>query len=291
MPLTKEQKEDRKTRVGSSDMAALLGVDPFKSAYDVWLAKTGKLDDVDVGGVPIETGIILEPAVLDEAERRLGPLLRDQTRLVEGLPLGSQIDALVKADEKPVEAKTGQINRVPASILGEYWGDEGTDQMPDRVIIQGHVHMMAVKSEICYVPALIGDGKGFRILIINRKDTIITAITERVTEFWDKYVLKDVPPAYDRASLEVVKHMIRQPGKVTKIDPKLITVWKDAKDAESAAKKDKEIAQADILAALGKAEAGIAGALGAVTFYEYDRKGYTVAASKFRRLYHRKDGL
>jgi len=41
MALTTEQREIRRRYLGSSDIAAIFGMSPWKSAYDVWLEKTG----------------------------------------------------------------------------------------------------------------------------------------------------------------------------------------------------------------------------------------------------------
>jgi predicted phage-related endonuclease len=39
MSLTPEQIAIRRTRIGSSEVGAILGIDPYKSAYDVWTEK------------------------------------------------------------------------------------------------------------------------------------------------------------------------------------------------------------------------------------------------------------
>ena len=54
MPITDEQRERRKTRLGSTDIAAILGVDHFRTAYDVYLEKTDKLEEIEAGLVSFE---------------------------------------------------------------------------------------------------------------------------------------------------------------------------------------------------------------------------------------------
>ena len=44
MPITEAQRERRKKHLGSTDLPAILGVDPWRNAYDVWLEKTDKLE-------------------------------------------------------------------------------------------------------------------------------------------------------------------------------------------------------------------------------------------------------
>ncbi|HRR40229.1 MAG TPA: YqaJ viral recombinase family protein [Syntrophales bacterium] len=80
MPITETQREARRKHLGSSDVAAILGVDPFKNAYDVWLEKTGKVDSSDISSEAAEIGNALETGILNLAERRLGKILRNQYR-------------------------------------------------------------------------------------------------------------------------------------------------------------------------------------------------------------------
>jgi len=45
--MDKAQWESRTKSIGGSDCAAILGKSPYKSAYDVWLEKTGKISYED----------------------------------------------------------------------------------------------------------------------------------------------------------------------------------------------------------------------------------------------------
>ena len=63
MPATETQLEQRRSRLGSSDIAAILGVDTHKNAYDVWLDKTGKLiPEPESENDPRYAGKLIEPA-------------------------------------------------------------------------------------------------------------------------------------------------------------------------------------------------------------------------------------
>ena len=280
MPITTEQLAERRKHLGSSDMAAVLGLDPWRSAEDVRLEKQGKLIDREATDV-MNAGNWLEDGVLNFAQDRLARVIvrNPGTRFVEGTPLAANTDAIIQGTEEPIEAKTVKL----FGPSDEWWGEEETDQVPDRVIIQCHVHMMAWVKDICYVPALIG-GRGlmmYRVLLDGR---IVRVIIEKAIEFWTKNVLGDTPVDGSRASLKVVKMIRRQPEKIAAIDPEKVRKWLDAKEV-------KEEATADLLAALGDAEAGMAGELGAVTYLQQTRKEHTVKASTFRVLRHKPTGL
>jgi len=70
--ITEEQLKQRENHVGSSDMAAIMGVDPWRSSADVWFEKTGKLKE-QAETEAMYLGNKLEGGVLDFAEEKLGP--------------------------------------------------------------------------------------------------------------------------------------------------------------------------------------------------------------------------
>ena len=288
MPITPQQREERKAWLGSSDIAAIMGLDPFKSSYDVWLEKTGKLVDApqpDDPNDPRNVGNRLENAVLDFAEERLGVLQRNAQAAIIGTPIRVNTDAIVLATGIPVEAKT--------TADGEFWGDDGVpNQAPDRVIIQSHCHMLAWNQDVCYVPCLEAHFRfKFTMRPITMDSRIADAIRERATMFWAHNVAGDIPPENSTASLEVVKLIRRTPEKVTTVDPELVSRWLESKQIAAEAAKRAEADQAAMVAAMGDGEAATCGELGAVTYYEQKRKGFTVAESSYRVLRHKKSGL
>lgn len=54
--ITDKQREQRRRYIGGSDMAAILGVDPWKTQVDLWLEKTGRLVDEPLTSKAAELG-------------------------------------------------------------------------------------------------------------------------------------------------------------------------------------------------------------------------------------------
>ena len=180
MPITEAQRALRRKRLGSSDVAALFGMDPYKTAYDVWLDKTGQLEDDDGNaGEAAEAGNLFEGGVLTWAARQLGPLTRNQYRSNPALHLGANIDAIVDQTRCPVEGKTGGL----FGPLRDAWGEPGTDDVPERVIIQCHVHLvcagdtMTQGPKVCHVPTFLG-GRGFGMFHVPTNDDLCAMIGE-----------------------------------------------------------------------------------------------------------------
>ena len=261
MPITEKQRELRRNHLGSSDIAAVLGVDPWRNAHDVWLEKTGKVEDLKEN-TAMQAGTMFEDGVLQYAELELGKLLRNQYRSAIGFPIASNIDALIVANKEPVEAKTAGL----FGPLKEQWGEHMTDQLPDRIIIQSHVHMLCAEKDICHVVAFLG-GRGFCRYEIAKDDIIMNVICEKSIEFWD-YVEGDYPPPDQVPSMAFIKRMKREPEKTVDIDPVLVDHWVKAKESLKLAENIKDSAEEQMLAALGMAEAGNLGDGRLLTYFE-----------------------
>ena len=274
MPITDLQREQRRTHLGSSDMAAILGLDPWSNAYDVYLAKTDRVEDQKESKV-MARGNYLEPAILNYAEDKLGKLIRNQYRVAKGFPLVANVDAIVVDTGKPVEAKS------QGAFVDEFWGDEGGDEIPDRVIIQTHVHMICTNQDYCHVPVYLAF-REFQMFGVARDSVIADVVCDKSLEFWEDFVEKDIPPPDVIPSFAMAKRMKRIPKKTVKIEPVLVVNWQNAKESLKLAKEIKESAEAEMLAALGDAEGGECN-LGLLTYLEQSKR--YVTASELRDAY------
>lgn len=282
MPITATQLEQRRTRLGSSDMAAIMGLDPFRNAYDVYLEKTGKLDSDAKESDAMRLGTLLEPSVLQYAEEELGKLTRNQYRSAKDVdfPMGANIDGILVASGEPVEAKTSGLQR---GFPFEEWGESLSDQVPDRVIIQATFHLICLAEikEVCHIPALLG-GRGFDRFVVPRDEEVIDVIKTMGHDFWHKNVLADVPPENLTPSLSVVKRLRREPSKVVQFDSDgltLISAWQTMCDQRKAAEKNEKEYLAAILTKLGDAEAAQC-ATGTFTYLEQSRSAFDTKTLK-----------
>lgn len=279
MPITSAQLEKRKNHLGSSDIAPLLGLDERRNRYDLWLEKTGKLvPEKETENDPKAAGKILEPAVLDWAETQLGKVTRNQFRSAKdrGIPIAVNIDAIVNDSGVPVEVKTSGLY----GFTNDVWGEANTDQVPDRIILQAHAHMLPTDAEVCFVPVFIAF-RGFVMFQVPRDPQIIDVIANEATDFWSSNVLADVPPENVLPNPTVIRRVRREANKTVDLSYKLIEEWEAAKAIESAAKKNKEAALSAILTVLGDAEAGQT-EQGLFTYFESSRTGYVVQPTTFR---------
>lgn len=287
--ITAEDRQLRRRYIGSSDAPCLFGADPFKTAADLWLMKTGRAEDAETNDA-MRRGNFLEPAIIAWAEEHLGRPLR-RTGLFVRRPdcdeLCANLDAfLPPCDVAPggavIEAKTASTATNP-----DEWGEAGSDEVPERVIIQNH-HAMWLVGQPCrvaFVPVLLPVfGRfDFRMYRVERNDELAEAIAAEGRRFKREYVDGNTPPPDVLPSLEVLKRVRREPATVEDVPDDVVDAWIAERAARLDAEKREEAAQAALLAAMKSAEGGRHSG-GLVTYLETHRKAYAVEAKSYRQL-------
>lgn len=276
------QRQNRKKYLGSSDAAKVLGVDPWTSPYDLWLEKTGQVEDKNIQNDAIEVGNYCEDAVLQWfADKKNLKVIRNQFRVHENGIMSANMDAIVQDD--PTQAIEVKTTGVTSYMVSEEWGEVGTSEVPDRIALQCY-HQMAVLPElkVIWVPVLIG-GVGFRHYVIERNQELIENLEGIEARFWNENVLGGEEPSDSLPSLEMLKRMKRIPESTIGVPASVLAVWLQAKADLSAAEKIKKEAETELLRHLGSCEQGES-EIGKVTYFLTQRKGYAVEPTSFRQL-------
>jgi len=187
----------RKQGIGSSDAAAAVGLNPYKSQLELWLEKTGrdsslpKLDPNDEES-PAYWGNILEPIVATHYTQRSGHRVRRINAVLQHpdpkLPwMLANIDREVIGtdDVQILECKTAGIN-------GARLWKEG---VPEYVQLQV-MHQLAVTGKQAADVAVLLGGQHLEIHRIERDESMIARLIDLERLFWD-YVISDTPPPAD----------------------------------------------------------------------------------------------
>lgn len=189
--------EARRKGVTGTDMTALVGVNLWKVALDVFLNKRGLRGEPEETPV-MRTGTAVEPAIVDlYCESHAFEGLRvDTTRRLRRHPdhriaIGTP-DGMVKRgtrNERLLECKF--------TSRSKDWGEDGTDQVPERVLVQCMWYLyVQPRLEVCDVAALVaGTYREYRIA---RADDLLEILKETADEFWTDNVVANVAPPADR---------------------------------------------------------------------------------------------
>ena len=275
---------DRQTRLGASDIATLLNLNPYTTEYTLHLEKTGQLHEW-TGNDATEDGQLFEPLILTRAEQRLGKLERDVfLPCPNGNPIGATLDGLLVGSNEVIEAKTTGLGDRP--IVG-YWGSEGTAEIPEQYLVQVQVQMHCAQAQVAHVAAWVGH-RGIRYYRVERDQEVIDQLVEMSCRWWQRHVVEGIAPsANNPPDLEVFKRLRRQPAKAIDLKAKadkLIERMNKAKEKVAKSKESQEKIQSQLLLLLKDAEQGTTPSGTVVSYFEYERKGYTVQPSKYRTL-------
>lgn len=258
MGLTDKQREDRARGLGASDVPAALGLDPWRSAYDLWLILTGKVDPPEAGEAA-EIGQVIEGAIGTLTERRTGRKVCRPTAtfVADNGAMRANVDFMLD------EARKGaDIVEAKSTGIVEGWGEPGSDDVPERVLVQVTAQFICSGSQFAHVARLLGRyGFRFDLYDVARNANLAEAVEQGACDFWTKHVLADVPPPDSYPSLELAKVMKRTPAKVMHwMEPGAVSHYKAWRLAKSNLKVAEELEaerRALVLSCLEDAEAAV----------------------------------
>lgn len=184
------QQPDRSSYFGSSDIAAVLGISPWRTKLDVFLDKTKGREPVTPEKQRIfDRGHRLEPYILDMYAEDTGEILskRNHRYTDHEFPfMAAEIDAETESG-KNVEAKSTH------QFAAKSWGLEMTDEVPVYYNAQAQFGMGINGASLAEFPVLIGIDD-FRIYRVKRDEEIITNIRKAANDFWQAHIVTGVAP-------------------------------------------------------------------------------------------------
>lgn len=195
MSLSPAQVAQRREGVSASEPAAIVGLDPYRSAIDVWLDKTGRAQPF-AGNDRTKWGNTLEPVIrADYAERRglrvevPGTLDHPTVTWAKATPDGICYVMGKSVPVRGLEIKTHSFR------AAHWYGEPGTDAVPPHELIQCQWNMFVSGLEVWDLVAFI-DGQPADYLI-SRDDELIEMLRERCERFLVDNVRGDKPPEPD----------------------------------------------------------------------------------------------
>lgn len=184
----------RKLGLGGSDMAAVLGLSPWRSPIDIWLDKTSDTVE-EKESEPMYWGNVLEEVVAQEFAKRSGYKVRNNnfTLQSEEYPyLLANIDREIVGLDAGLECKTAN-----AFKANEWDGDN----VPDAYYIQCQHYMAVTGKSSWWIACLVG-GNTFYYKEIKRNEEVIAAIVDTGAAFWELVKNKTMPAPDDTKQCE-----------------------------------------------------------------------------------------
>lgn len=213
MPAAAIALQDRRTWLGGSDAAAVMGLSPWATPVELWMQKTGR--------APVA------PPSPDQARRfarghKLEPFIREM--VIEKLQdAGVSVDLLacnarfhdpehhwmsceidfellltgeVLIGDRSFHLDREHVTADAKSVSGfarKKWGAENTEDVPIEYAAQFMYGLMLTGRRLCLVAAL-SSFDDVDIYWVVRDDETIAAMRPKLVSFWIDHVLADVPP-------------------------------------------------------------------------------------------------
>ena len=184
----------RQGGIGSSDAAAAVGLNPYKSQLELWMEKTGRQDllprnDPNDESSPMYWGTLLEPIVAAHYTRRTGHKVRRINAVLQHPDhpwMRANIDREVVGtpEVQILECKTAGINGA------RLW----KDGVPEYVQLQV-MHQLAVTGKPAAAVAVLLGGQELQLHRIERDDALIAQLIDLEERFWRLVETDMAPPA------------------------------------------------------------------------------------------------
>lgn len=194
----------RRTGIGGSDIAAILGLSPYRTPLDVYLDKRGELAEQAGNEQAMYWGTVLEDVVATEYASRTGRRVQRVNTMLrhpEHAFMLANIDrAVINPDVAgTVRWKDGALTtdrilecKTANSFAASQWGEPGSDSVPDAYLLQVQWYMGITQASVADLAVLIG-GSDYRIYSIARDDGLVADMIEAAADFW-KRVQTGTPP-------------------------------------------------------------------------------------------------
>ncbi len=189
--------EARRCGITGTDIAAIVGLNPYRKVYDVFLDKLGLADDM-VDTPYMKRGRRMEPILAEDYEEATG-----LKTVKVGLVRHAQCDFVLGTPDRLVVNGAGQIlHGLEIKTAGyrqqPYWGPPETDIIPDQYLLQCQWYMLASGLDKWDLIVTIG-GELPIVYHIQRNDDLVAKVFEIARKFWEENVLAKNPPSADES--------------------------------------------------------------------------------------------
>ena len=230
---------DRKSYIGGSDVAAILGVSPWKSQFQLYQEKIGEFQEEITPAKQklFDRGKRWEPVVIDMLVDELQSLGHDVHILDRNKRYKDPVHDFIAAEidlELIVDGEefNGEMKTVHP-FAAKDWGDENTDEIPVYYTAQCLHGQMVVGRNRTIVAALIG-ADDLRVHFVDRDEEMIRIMRQKEIEFWARVKNRDAP---EPTTADDIKHLFtKDSGSAVEANSEIIGAIEEIKTLKSTQK-------------------------------------------------------
>jgi putative phage-type endonuclease len=280
---------ERRTGIGGSDAATVMGCNPYKSLYALFAEKSGLAPEDEAESEAAEWGKRLEAAIAakyaDVTGRQVN-LYGSTVPTIMRHPRRAYMLGSIDADVACADFDGAGILEIKTT--GVHRADDWEEAAPLAYQVQLQ-HYFAVTGRRWGSFAVLIGGQKFKWYDVQRNDKFIATLEERCAWFWG-LVERGEAPDIDgtESTAEALKALYpRDTGETIDLGPAAIEIVEQLEAAKAelaAAEARKRELDNRVRAAMGPASYGIVPGLGKFSLKLQRREAHTVAASEFRPL-------
>jgi len=253
----------RRTGIGGSDIAAILGLSPWRTPLDVYRDKVDGAEQPETESM--RWGLLLEDLIAREYAARAGVRIQRVNTLIRARGREwaiATLDRVVLPARGRARVSGGELRgadgvlecKAVNAFAAHEWGrGDDPDAVPLHCAAQCMWYLGITGLPWCDVAALIG-GQRLVVRRIERDNETIAAMFARAETFWRDHVLARVPPPPSTAR-EADHGWPSDNGESLEADEELIAAYNAAREARTRmaeAERDYEAAVERIKLALGE---------------------------------------
>lgn len=278
----------RECTLGASEVAAALGLNPYKSPLKLYLEKMGHREDLS-GNEAVEFGVQMEGPIRQWFAKRY-PVVERFNVEVQEYPfmlrhpdhywLSASPDGVITHPELGV----GLIEIKTASE--RMWREWEADELPTMYYIQIQSQLAVTGLDYAYVVALVGRKLLWKF--VPRNDEVIDQIIDLTGMWWRDHIEAKIPPAPEGLPSDTAALKLLYP----EATPDVVQLhhlqddydrYKDLQTRQKELGLEIEAIKQRFMAEMGSADTAMVGKK-KVTWKMVERKEYVVQASCSRQL-------
>lgn len=276
--------ERRRTGIGGSDIAAVLGISTFNTSYEIYLSKVEGYNKDLSDNFDVQLGILLEDAVakLYSKEKEKELFSTGQFKHKKYPYLIANPDRLIVGEKKGLEIKTTKF------ADRKLWGISGSRIIPENYYMQVAHNMLVLDYDFWDLALLVLGESKLRVYEFERDKEVDEIIIEGATKFWKEHVEKKSPPPIDYCHNGITNFLKQKYNEIYEeivdLPDELLSLKDQALQSKEEIKKHQtfiETFEAKILGAMKNAKVG---RFSDGSYYARSlvkRKGYSVKESEY----------
>lgn len=243
--LTEYQQTIRRDGIGSSEIAAIVGLSPYRSALNVYLEKIGEIPPF-AGNIYTRMGNALEPVIAEEWSREQGAELVSP----DGTFRHPRHPIVFASPDRFILSDGERAGVLEVKHTSQIW-----DAVPDFVQAQVAWQMATVDLPYAYV-AVLDASRSVKSFRVERDRDFEANLIDIAETFWERNVKARVPPPADGPDLPYLKERFPKdtlpPLPITPEIEGIVAAYREAKRALDAAERLADGARSRLIEVIGE---------------------------------------